>query len=138
MSKEKKEDLPEDKREKMLERFRKKLKGLSEKQKDDVIRRAFKKLVENGALEYEDFKKIIADTLGYGELTEEQSKKFTELVNKGHIYIAQPPLYQLKKGSSVQYAYSDEEKNKIIAELGGIAEEAEVDFVLLGDRKSVV
>lgn len=80
--KEKKGDLPEDKKAKMLERFRNKLKGLNETQKDDVIRRAFKKLVENGALEYDDFKKIIADTLGYGELTKEQSDKFTELVNK--------------------------------------------------------
>jgi DNA gyrase subunit B len=53
-------------------------------------------------------------------------RHFPHLIEGGHIYIAQPPLYQLKKGSSVQYAYSDEEKNKIIAELGGIAEEAEV------------
>jgi len=80
--KETKSELPEDKKAKMLEKFRNKLKGLSESQKDDVIRKAFKKLVENGALEYEDFKKIIADTLGYGELTAEQSKKITDLVNE--------------------------------------------------------
>jgi len=46
-------------------------------------------------------------------------RHFTPLVTNGHVYIAQPPLYQIKKGTSVKYAYSDEEKNKIIKELGG-------------------
>ncbi len=40
------------------------------------------------------------------------------------MYIAQPPLYQLKKGTTIRYAYSDEEKEKIIIELGGGLEEA--------------
>jgi DNA gyrase subunit B len=40
------------------------------------------------------------------------------------MYIAQPPLYQLKKGATIRYAYSDEEKDKIIKELGGDLEEA--------------
>jgi len=75
-------ELPKDKKEKILERYRKKLKGLNEKQKDEVIRKAFKKLIENGALEYDDFKKIIADTIGYGEITAEQAKKITDLVEK--------------------------------------------------------
>jgi len=41
------------------------------------------------------------------------------LVTDGHIYIAQPPLYQIKKGTAVHYAYSDEEKIDIIKTLGG-------------------
>ena len=46
-------------------------------------------------------------------------RHFNPLVADGHLYIAQPPLYQVKKGSIVKYAYSDEEKEKIIKELGG-------------------
>jgi len=51
-------------------------------------------------------------------------RHFNPLVANGNLYIAQPPLYQLKKGVSIHYAYSDEEKEKIISELGGNLEEA--------------
>jgi len=51
-------------------------------------------------------------------------RHFTPLVTDGYMYIAQPPLYQLKKGTTIRYAYSDEEKEKIIIELGGGIEEA--------------
>ena len=37
---------------------------------------------------------------------------FRPLIDAGYIYIAQPPLYKIKKGKEVLYAYSDEEKNK--------------------------
>ncbi len=50
---------------------------------------------------------------------------FTALIDKGHVYIAQPPLYQIKKGNSIAYAYSDDEKDKIILDFGGIIEETE-------------
>ncbi|HEX8551356.1 MAG TPA: DNA topoisomerase subunit B [Abditibacteriaceae bacterium] len=36
------------------------------------------------------------------------------LVEAGHIYIAKPPLYSIRKGKTVQYAYSDQERDKII------------------------
>ncbi len=42
-----------------------------------------------------------------------------ELVKSGCVYIAQPPLYRVKSGKDIQYAYSDSEKDKIIKELGG-------------------
>lgn len=51
-------------------------------------------------------------------------RHFNPLVANGNLYIAQPPLYQIKKGAAIKYAYSDEEKEKIIKELGGIAVEA--------------
>jgi DNA gyrase subunit B len=53
-------------------------------------------------------------------------RHFEPLVTGGHVYIAQPPLYQIKKGTLVEYAYSDEEKLVIVKKLGGNVEEAEV------------
>ena len=42
-----------------------------------------------------------------------------DLVDEGHVYIAQPPLYKISKNKKVLYAYSDEELNKTLEELGG-------------------
>lgn len=44
---------------------------------------------------------------------------FRELLEEGHVYIAQPPLYQIKKGKKVRYAYNDQEKDVCIEEMGG-------------------
>ena len=41
------------------------------------------------------------------------------LIDNGHIYIAQPPLYKISKGKKVEYAFSDEERDEKIAEMGG-------------------
>ncbi len=41
-----------------------------------------------------------------------------ELIKQGHVYLAQPPLYKLEKNKKVWYAYSDEELNKILMEVG--------------------
>ena len=41
-----------------------------------------------------------------------------ELIRQGHVYLAQPPLYKLEKNKKVWYAYSDDELNKILAEVG--------------------
>lgn len=41
-----------------------------------------------------------------------------ELIRQGHVYLAQPPLFKLEKNKKVWYAYSDEELNKILNEVG--------------------
>lgn len=41
-----------------------------------------------------------------------------ELIKTGHVYLAQPPLYKLEKNKKVWYAYSDEELNNILTEVG--------------------
>ena len=41
-----------------------------------------------------------------------------ELIKQGHVYLAQPPLYKIEKNKNVWYAYSDEELNNILKEIG--------------------
>ena len=41
-----------------------------------------------------------------------------ELIRQGYVYLAQPPLYKIEKNKNVWYAYSDEELNKILVEIG--------------------
>lgn len=41
-----------------------------------------------------------------------------ELIEQGRIFIAQPPLYRIQKGKSEQYAYSDDERDRVIAQFG--------------------
>ena len=72
-----------------------------------------------------------------------------ELIKEGYVYLAQPPLYKLEKNKKVWYAYSDEELNKILLEVGrdgnnkiqrykGLGEmDAELDLTfttLMGDK----
>lgn len=40
------------------------------------------------------------------------------LIREGHVYLAQPPLYKVEKSKKVWYAYSDEELNSILKEIG--------------------
>ena len=42
-----------------------------------------------------------------------------KLIEDGHVYFAHPPLYELKRGKRTSYAYSDEERDALIAEMGG-------------------
>ena len=40
------------------------------------------------------------------------------LINEGHLFIAQPPLYRIQSGKQRHYAYSDQERDEYIASLG--------------------
>ena len=42
-----------------------------------------------------------------------------QLIEDGHVFLAKPPLYKITKGKQERYAFSDEERDKIFAELGG-------------------
>ena len=43
---------------------------------------------------------------------------FKPIMEAGYIYIAQPPLYKIQSGKSVQYAYTEEQKDKVVKDIG--------------------
>ena len=45
-------------------------------------------------------------------------RKMRELIENGHIYIATPPLYLVKKGNRERYCWSDEERDALVDEMG--------------------
>jgi DNA gyrase subunit B len=49
-------------------------------------------------------------------------RHFRQMIDAGYLYIAQPPLYKIRKGKNEKYAYSDDEMSKVVAEFGGDAE----------------
>lgn len=46
---------------------------------------------------------------------------FPQLIEKGYLYIAQPPLFRVQKGSQIQYAYNENERDNIIEQYRGLA-----------------
>lgn len=50
------------------------------------------------------------------------------LIDHGHVYIAQPPLYKLSRGKQHRYAYSDKERNQYLSELRDGNPDAKVDI----------
>ena len=43
---------------------------------------------------------------------------FPEIINRGYLYIAQPPLYRLQKGKDVRYVYNDAGKENVLKAMG--------------------
>jgi DNA gyrase subunit B len=48
------------------------------------------------------------------------------LIEQGHMFIAQPPLYRIQHKTKVEYAYTDEDKDRILKEMNVSAEKAEI------------
>ena len=42
-----------------------------------------------------------------------------DLIDDGHVYVAQPPLYKISQGRSERYVYTDAERDKVLKEIGG-------------------
>jgi len=60
-------------------------------------------------------------------------RHFEELINQGHIYIAQPPLYAIQKGKEKHYAYTEEEKINILKKFGFGKQAEEIEKILKDD-----
>jgi DNA gyrase subunit B len=60
---------------------------------------------------------------------------FRQVIDAGYIYIAQPPLYKIKKGKEISYAYTDEQKVKIIGKGADVSEIQEVEIVDGGEAE---
>ncbi len=56
---------------------------------------------------------------------------FRAVIDAGYVFIAQPPLYKIKKGKEVNYAYSDEEKKKFA---GGETDASEIQTAEIDDE----
>jgi len=44
---------------------------------------------------------------------------FPQIIDEGHLFIAEPPLYKVSKGKTHEYAYSEEEREKLVKSMGG-------------------
>lgn len=67
-----------------LTQLRKKLSGLSEEKKEEIVRRSIKKIIDSGGLEYDDFKEIVSNVMGLGKLSPEQIKEIESLTEKAN------------------------------------------------------
>jgi len=50
---------------------------------------------------------------------------FTDIIKEGHLYVAQPPLYSVKIGKELHYAYTDDDKEKILKEFAKLKPKTE-------------
>jgi len=55
-------------------------------------------------------------------------RHMTQLIQNGNVYIAQPPLYQVKRGKEIHYTYSEKEQDKLMRRLGEESPGAKYDI----------
>ena len=55
---------------------------------------------------------------------------FKKIIEAGYIYIAQPPLYKIKKGKEIFYAYTDDERTKIVGKSNDVVEIEEAEEIV--------
>lgn len=67
-------------------------------------------------------------------------RNFEEIIKRGYLYIAQPPLYRIQKGKEVLYAYNEEDKSEIIEEFLGknTKQKAKVEVTEEGEKMAGV
>jgi hypothetical protein len=65
-----------------LDNFKQRLKSLNDTQKEEIIKMSVRKLIQNGALEYEEFREIIAESIGLSELSAEDTQNIESLMAK--------------------------------------------------------
>ncbi len=63
---------------------------------------------------------------------------FPEIINRGYLYIAQPPLYRLQRGKDIRYAYNDAEKENILKTMGKSSSETSAKMKTEKEKKEEV
>jgi len=107
------------KAERYLDRLKKRLSGLSAKERDKVVKKSFIKIVESGGLDYQEFRDIIGEVTGRGRLTDAQAERMEELVKKTNsIEIAAKKVQDERTPESLKaYKIAELEAAKATAEL---------------------
>jgi len=62
---------------------------------------------------------------------------FRAVIDAGYIFIAQPPLYKIKKGKDISYAYNDEERIKIVGKGADVSEIQEVETDVPAEEETI-
>ena len=52
-----------------------------------------------------------------------------EVISRGYVYIAQPPLFKIQKGKDIRYAYTDEERDQVLKTIRGNGKKADTSEV---------